>query len=88
MATTMRIFATAGALCLLYLAVSIFFFIFSSDNPYSDGDMFLRGIIDAHWLVRFIGGFLIGFSISYYIFNKKDVKERLRNLFSKIFAGK
>lgn len=84
----MKIFATVGTLLAVYLLVSIFYFVFSVGNPYSDGDMFIRGIIGLPLWGQLFGGLLIAFAVFYIITNKKKVHDMMENIFRKIFSGK
>lgn len=87
MATTMKIFATVGTLLAVHLLVSVFFFFFSIGNPYSDGDMFLRGIIGLPLWMQLLGGVLITFAVLYGAVNKKKLNKKARTITWKFFSG-
>lgn len=88
MATLKKFFAAVGTVLAVYLLVSVFYFLFSIGNPYSDGDMFLRGIIGLPLWMQLLGGVLITFAVFYITTRKKEVVNIMEKTFRKIFAGK
>lgn len=87
MATLKKFFAAVGTVLAVYSLVSVFYFLFSIGNPYSDGDMFLRGIIGLPLWMQLLGGVLITFAVLYGAVNQKKLNKKARTITWKFFSG-